>query len=72
MINWIKRLFEDANGLPDDARVAAFMIVVTFLSNSTTSVWMNPTHAFDPQAFGIGAGMLATGFGVWFGVRKDN
>ena len=72
MINWIKRLFEDANGLPDDARVAAFMVVVTFMVNSTTSVWMSQTHTFDPQAFGIGAGALATGLGLWFGVRKDN
>lgn len=72
MIDWIKRMFSDASGEPDDARVAAFMMVVSFIGNSITGVIMSQSHAFDAQQFGIGAGALAAGIGVWFGQRKDN
>ena len=71
-MNWFSRLFADATGEPDDARVAAFLIVLTFIGNSVSAVWLNPSHAFDAQSFGLGAGGLATGIGVWFGARKAN
>jgi len=72
MFRWIARCFEDANGVPDEARVAAFLMVLAFITNSVVSVVMNPAHTFDAQQFGIGAGALAAGVGVWFGQRKDN
>jgi len=71
-LDWLNRAFSDANGEPDDARIAAFMMVLTFLGNSIASVALNPHHLFDPQAFGIGAGAIAGGVGVWFGARKDH
>ena len=72
MLDWIKKLFADANGVPDDARIAAFLLVLSFIGNSITGVVMSTSHAFDAQAFGIGAGALAAGIGVWFGARKGN
>ncbi|HEY7985324.1 MAG TPA: hypothetical protein VIE17_00215 [Methylophilaceae bacterium] len=72
MFHWLNRAFSDATGEPDDARIAAFMMVLTFLGNSIVSVVLNEHHIFDAQAFGIGAGALAGGVGVWFGARKGN
>lgn len=72
MLDWIRRAFSDAGGEPDDARINASLIVLTFLGNSIASVVMSPTHSFDAQAFGIGAGAIAGGIGVWFGQRKGN
>ena len=71
-MNWLARLFADATGEPDDARVAAFLIVLTFIGNSVSAVWLSPSHTFDAQSFGLGAGGLAAGIGVWFGQRKAN
>lgn len=72
MIAWVKMMFSDANGNPDDARVAAFMMVIAFIGNSIAGVVMSQSHMFDAQQFGIGAGALAAGIGVWFGQRKGN
>jgi hypothetical protein len=71
-MDWIKRLFEDADGVPDDARIAAFLMVLAFCGNSITSVWLTTAHAFDAQQFGIGAGAISAGLGGWFGFRKGN
>ena len=68
-MSWINRMFSDAEGIPDDARVAAFMIVMAFVGNSIFAVVMSPAHAFDAQQFGIGVGAMAAGIGVWFGQR---
>ena len=65
----MNRMFSDAEGIPDDARVAAFMIVMAFVGNSIFAVVMSPAHAFDAQQFGIGVGAMAAGIGVWFGQR---
>jgi hypothetical protein len=72
MLDWIRRAFSDASGEPDDARMNACLIVLTFLGNSIASVVLSPSHNFDAQAFGIGAGAIAGGIGLWFGARKDN
>lgn len=69
---WFLGLFEDANGVPDEARIGAMLIILTYCYNSYTSVVISATHAFDMQAFGIGAGALAAGLGAWLGLRKDN
>jgi hypothetical protein len=72
MIVWIAKVFEDAKGIPDEARIGAMALIVTFCGNSIASVVMSTTHAFDAQTFGIGAGALAAGLGAWLGLRKDN
>lgn len=68
-MSWIGRMFSDDAGVPDDARVAAFLIVLTFAGNSVYAVVMSTTHAFDAQQFGIGVGAMAAGIGLWFGQR---
>lgn len=69
-MNWIRKMFEDAKGVPDDARVSAFIMVLGFVSSSFWSLFSG--NAFDPQNWGIGAGALAAGVGGLFGLRKDN
>lgn len=69
-MNWFKKMFEDANGIPDDARVSAFLLVLGFIASSVWSVYGG--HEFKPQDWGIGAGALAAGVGGWFGLRKTN
>ena len=71
-MNWINRMFCDPNGIPDDARVAAFLIVLAFISNSVFAVIMSKTHGFDAQQFGIGVGAMAAGLGLWFGQRGQS
>jgi len=71
MLEWIKKGFTCEDGSLDDARLAAFLMVMTFLGNSIVAVWMSPTHAFNAQDFGVGAGALSAGIGVWFGQRKS-
>lgn len=68
-MNWLNKMFSDAEGVPDDARVAAFIIVLAFVGNSVFAVVMSATHAFDAQQFGIGVGAMAAGIGLWFGQR---
>lgn len=72
MKEFVKQMFSDPSGCPDEARAAAFLLVLSFIGDSIASVVMSPTHAFDAQQFGIGAGALAAGVGVWFGQRKGN
>lgn len=69
---WLKRVLEDSAGIPDEARIGAMLVILTFCGNSIASVVMSSTHTFDPQSFGIGAGALAAGLGAWLGLRKDN
>ena len=71
MFDWIKKGFTCADGSLDDARLAAFLMVLTFLGNSVVAVWMSDAHTFNAQDFGVGAGALSAGIGVWFGQRKD-
>ena len=70
-MNWLKSLFADAQNIADDARVGAFLMILTYCGGAITSIVMNANHAFDMQAFGIGAGALSAGVGAWFGLRKD-
>lgn len=72
LITWIAAMFEDANGIPDEARVGAMLLIVAFCGNSVASVVMSASHEFNAQNFGIGAGALAAGLGAWLGLRKDN
>ncbi len=69
-MNWLKSMFSDSSGGVDDARIAAFMMVVSFIGNSAFALYKG--QPWNPQEFGLGAGALAAGVGVWFGQRKGN
>ena len=43
-MSWINRMFSDADGIPDDARVSAFMIVLAFVGNSIFAVEIGRAH----------------------------
>lgn len=68
-MNWIKELFADAQGLADDARIGAFLLIITYCGASVYAIYGG--QKWDAQAFGLGAGFLATGVGALFGLRKD-
>jgi hypothetical protein len=70
MIQFLRSGFTTKEGELDDARVSAFLLVLTFICNTCYQTYNG--HAFDMQNFGIGAGALTAGLGAWFGIRKDN
>ena len=70
MFAFIKSGFTTAQGELDDARVSAFLLVIAYIAHQGYAI--HEGQHFDAQAFGIGAGALAAGIGVWFGQRKDN
>lgn len=71
-VNWVAAMLSDAQGVPDEARVGAMLLIAAFVGNSIVSVVMSASHDFNAQNFGIGAGALAAGLGAWLGLRKDN
>lgn len=71
LIDWINRMLADPSGIPDDARVAGFLIVLGYIGIAVYNVAIEH-HPFDMQQYGIGAGAMSAGIGVWFGVRKGN
>lgn len=68
--NWFARLLEDPSGIPDDARIHAGLVVLTFLGATLYSVYR--TGEFHAQDWGIGCGAMCVGLGAWFGIRKGN
>lgn len=72
VLEFIKSGFTTDKGELDDARLAAFLLVLAYIGHSLLAIVLEPTHKFDPQAWGIGAGALAAGIGMWFGQRKEN
>ncbi len=68
---WISRMLSDPAGVPDDARVLAFLLVLAYVGLSAWSV-VDQGHAFSAMQFGAGAGTLAGGIGAWLGLRKGN
>ena len=70
-LRWIAALFEDEAGIPDDARVAAFLLILAYSVLGGWAVIINH-QALDFQQWGIGAGALTAGVGGWFGLRKNN
>ena len=71
MIDWIKKLLEDDKGIPDEARVAAMLLVLGFLGAAGWDL-IALGHAFNPQAYGIGVLSLTAGVGAWMGMRGKN
>ncbi len=70
MLKFIKSGFTGPDGSLDDGRVAAFMLVLTFIGNSIYALHLK--QAWDPQTYGIGAGALVAGVGALFKLRGDN
>lgn len=70
MLEWIKKGFTATDGSMDDARVSAFLLVLSFIGATLYSIYLG--HPWDAKDFGIGAGAMAAGIGGWFGFRKDN
>lgn len=69
-MNFIKQMFTDKDGIADDGRVAAFLLMLTFVGNSIYALVLNqPWH---PQDYGIGAGALVAGAGALLKLRGDN
>ena len=71
MLTWVQKMFEDASGVPDDARVAAFISVMAYIAWGTWAIVVNHQQLDFMQA-GTGFGALAGGIGLWFGIRKAN
>ena len=71
MIEWLKKLFEAPDGLPDDGRVAAMTLVFSYILYAGWSL-IYDHHPFDPQQYGIGIGSMMAGIGILFGARKQN
>ena len=68
IFDWLKSLFEDTNGVPDEARFCAVALVIAFIVLAVFDVIVH-SHNFDMQQFGIGAGALSAGVGGWFKLR---
>lgn len=66
--NYVALLVADSNGVPDDARVCAMFVVLSYCALTAYSVIV-AGQAFDAQQFGIGACALAAGVGGWFRLR---
>ena len=71
MLGWISKMLSDPAGLPDDSRVAAMLLVLTYIGLASWNV-VALHHRFDMLQFGGGAGTLAGGIGAWLGLRKGN
>lgn len=69
-MNFIKEMFTDKNGIADDGRIAAFVLMLTYVGNSTYATYLN--QLWHPQDFGIGAGALVAGLGALLKLRGEN
>lgn len=67
----LKNMFEAPDGLLDDGRIAAMLLVISYIVLGGWSVIADGKQ-FDPQQYGIGIGAMMAGIGVLFGQRKDN
>ncbi len=65
---WLKSVLTDPNGLWDDARICAVLMVLAYIGLSGWDVIKLGQH-FDMQQFGVGAGALSAGVGGWFKLR---
>lgn len=69
-MNFIRQMFTDKDGIADDGRIAAFVLMLTYVGCSVYAVHLGqPWH---PQDFGIGAGALVAGLGALLKLRGNN
>ena len=71
MLAWISKMLSDPQGVPDDGRVAALLMVLAYIALASWNV-IALHHRFDMLQFGGGAGTLSGGIGAWLGLRKGN
>lgn len=69
-MNFIKQMFTDKDGIADDGRIAAFLMMLTYVGNSVYALYLG--QAWHPQDFGIGAGALVAGLGALLKLRGNN
>ena len=50
MIPWLKGLLADPNGVPDDGRLAALLIVLSYIGNSAYALHLG--QVWNPQDYG--------------------
>lgn len=64
-LEWLKGLLADTDGIPDEARLMAVLMVLTYIA---LAIWnVSQEHRpFDYVAFGQGSGWMAAGIGGWF------
>ena len=70
-MNWLKQVFSDPNGIPDDARITAMCTVFTALGLAIYAI-VFAHQAFDMQTYGIGIGALMAGIGGMLRLRGNN
>ncbi len=71
MINWLKGLIADPQGIPDDGRIMAILAILVGLGLAVYSVvWER--QVFSMQQFGVGVGALFAGVGGMFKLRGGN
>jgi hypothetical protein len=68
IITYIKSMVADPNGLADDARLCALLLVFTFIGGVLIDLLINH-NKFEPQAYGLGSASLCGGVGAWFLMR---
>lgn len=71
LLNWIQRLIADSNGVPDEARLMAVLVVLVYLALAVWNVGYEH-RPFDYAAFGQGIGFTSAGIGAWFFGRGKN
>ena len=70
-MNWLKQLFSDPAGIPDDGRIGAMAAIFTGLGLAIYAV-VHAHQVFDMQAYGIGIGALMAGIGGMLKLRGSN
>jgi len=70
ILDWLQGLISDDNGIADDARICAILMVATFIGLAVFDVVILK-NKFSPLEYGTGASALAGGIGAWFKWRGD-
>jgi hypothetical protein len=70
MINWLNRLFSDPQGIPDDARVWSFALVISFIWLEFSNVYFLK-QPFDAIHFATATGILATSLAAMLRIRGN-
>lgn len=70
MMGWLNRLFSDPQGIPDDARVWSFALVVSFIWLEFANVYVLK-QPFDSIHFATATGILATSLAAMLRIRGN-
>lgn len=74
ILSFIKSGYTTDKGELDDARIAAILLVLTYVAMGLYGIHKVESRdiAAFVQSWAIGAAALTGGIGAWFGLRKDN